>query len=233
MSKLKILGIIPARSGSKGIPGKNTKLLNGLPLIGYVARDAKESLLLDSVIVSTDSAEIGRIAEGLGLDFPFLRPDEISGDKSPSIDFVKHAILALAEQGKHYDAICLLQPTSPFKPKGFIDACIRRFVDGDFDSLVSVLEVPHEFNPHWVFEESADGLLKIATGEEQLIPRRQDLPKAYYRDGSVYLAKTDLILKESRLVGGKLGYVLSDESFYCNLDTMKDWYLAEEKVKSL
>ncbi len=206
-------------------------MLNGLPLIGYVARDAKDAHLLDSVIISTDSREIGEIAEGFGIAFPFLRPSEISGDKSPSIDFVKHAILKMAERGHHYDAICLLQPTSPFKPKGFIDSCVRQFTEGGYDSLVSVLEVPHEFNPHWVFEESTDGSLKIATGEGQLIPRRQELPKAFYRDGSVYLAKSNLILKESRLVGGKLGYVLSDESYYCNLDTMKDWQQAEERVK--
>lgn len=228
---MKILGIIPARSGSKGIPGKNIKPLNGIPLIGYVCRDAKKSRLLDSVIVSTDSHEIGEVAKQYGVSFPFLRPQEISEDTSPSVDFVRHAILHLMLQGEFFDAICLLQPTSPFKPEGFIDACLSKFIDGGFDSLVSVLEVPHEYNPHWVFEESENGSLKIATGETSLIPRRQELPKAFYRDGSVYVSKVDLILDQNKLVGGKIGFLLSDNAYYCNLDTMSDWFRAEEKVK--
>ncbi len=230
---MKILGIIPARSGSKGIPGKNSKLLNGIPLIGYVAKDAMQSKLLDRVIVSTDSEEIGSIASNFGVDFPFLRPKEISTDTSPSIDFIRHALLTLKERGEIYHAVCLLQPTSPFKAPGFIDSCIDKFLSEDLDSLVSVLEVPHEFNPHWVFEDTGEGILKIATGESQLIPRRQDLPKAYFRDGSVYVFKSDLVLEKNTLIGGRLGFMLSQESYYCNLDTMKDWELAEEKVKNL
>lgn len=229
---MKILGLIPARSGSKGIPNKNIKLLNGIPLLGYVANDAKRAGLLAKVIISTDSREIAEVATKYGLEFPFLRPDEFSGDKSPSVDFVRHAILTLKERGEEFDAVCLLQPTSPFKPSGFIDQCLQAFVDGELDSLISVLQVPHEFNPHWTFEESAPGVLKIATGEQQLIPRRQDLPKAFYRDGAVYIFKSELVLRENRLVGGKTGYVLSDPAYYCNLDTMEDWYLAEEKVNN-
>ncbi len=232
VNNFRILGIIPARSGSKGIPGKNIKLLNGIPLIGYVARDAMQSKLLDRVIISTDSVEIGTIASNFGVDFPFLRPKKIAGDTSPSIDFIKHALSALRERGEIYHAVCLLQPTSPFKPSGFIDACIEKFLEEGLDSLVTVLEVPHQFNPHWVFEDSGDGVLKISTGESELIPRRQDLPRAYFRDGSVYVFKSDLVLEKNTLVGGKLGFMVSNESYYCNLDTMKDWEIAEEKVKN-
>ena len=229
---MKILGLIPARSGSKGIPNKNIKILNGIPLLGYVASDAKKSNLLSKLIISTDSLEIAEVAKKFGLEFPFLRPDQISGDKSPSVDFVRHAIITLRERGEEFDAVCLLQPTSPFKPTGFIDRCLQTFLDGELDSLISVLPVPHEFNPHWTFEESTPGVLRIATGEDQLIPRRQELPKAFYRDGSVYIFKSELVLSENRLVGGKTGYVLSDPDYYCNLDTMEDWSLAEEKVKN-
>lgn len=228
---MKILGIIPARGGSKGIPNKNIKKLNAIPLLGYVAKDAIASKLLSKVIISTDSEQIGEIATQFGVEFPFLRPEEFSGDKAPSIDVVKHALTQLSQKGENYDAVCLLQPTSPFKPKGFIDTCIQKFISKDLDSLVSVLEVPHEFNPHWIFEETPSGNLKIATGEENLIPRRQELPKAYFRDGSVYLFTSKLVVEENKIVGGKIGYVLSDEFYYCNLDTMKDWDLAEDKVK--
>lgn len=230
---MKILGLIPARSGSKGIPNKNIKLLNGIPLLGYVSKDARDAKYLTKVIISTDSEEIGTVAENFGIEFSFLRPAEISGDKTTSVEVVRHALLALQERNEYYDAVCLLQPTSPFKPSGFIDQCLISFIEKGFDSLVSVLEVPHQFNPHWTFEEDIAGHLKISTGEQKLISRRQDLPKAYYRDGLVYVIKTDIILNDHVLLGGRIGYVLSDESYYCNLDTMKDWVLAESKVQNL
>ena len=102
--------------------------------------------------------------------------------------------LFLLNDNVYFDAVCLLQPTTPFRRKGLIDEAIKKFESGSFDSLVSVREVPHEFNPHWVFEEK-DGKLKIATGEKQIISRRQELPKAYHRDGAIYLTKTEVILQ--------------------------------------
>jgi len=222
---MKILGLITARGGSKGIPGKNIKLLGGKPLISYTIESAKNSELED-VIVSTDSLEIAEISKMSGANVPFIRPAELATDSAKSIDVIQHAVKYLESTNKNYDAICLLQPTTPFREKGLINDCIKKFTSGDFDSLITVLPVPHEFNPHWIFEPSKDGYLKIATGEKHIISRRQDLPEAYFRDGSIYLTKTS-VLKNGSLYGDKIGYMVTNPEKHINLDTPKDWEKAE------
>lgn len=230
---MRVLGLITARGGSKGIPGKNIKVLGHQPLIAYVIQDGLQAKLVDKVIVSTDAEEIAEVAKQYGAEIPFIRPAELALDTTPSIDVVIHAVQFLEEKGEFFDAVCLLQPTSPFKPKGFIDACIQKFIDCEADSLVSVLEVPHEYNPHWTFEMDTSGHLSIATGEATLIPRRQELPKAYHRDGSVYISKVSLIKERNVLVGGSSVGMISDARYYANLDTLKDWAEAEQTYKQL
>lgn len=230
---MRVLGLITARGGSKGIPGKNIKVLGHQPLIAYVIKDGLQAKLIDKVIVSTDAQEIAEVAKQYAAEIPFIRPAELSLDTTPSIDVVLNTIQYLEEKGEYYDAVCLLQPTSPFKPKGFIDACIQKFIETKAVSLVSVLEVPHEYNPHWTFEMDTSGHLSIATGEATLIPRRQELPKAYHRDGSVYLSKVSLIKERKVLVGGNTVGVLSDPKYYANLDTLEDWERAEQTYKQL
>lgn len=230
---MKILGLIPAREGSKGIPGKNIRTLGHQPLIAFTIKDGLEAQYLDKVAVSTDGEKIAEVARNHGAEVPFIRPKELAQDQTPSIDVVLHAIDFFEQKGEFFDAICLLQPTSPFKPKGFIDDCIQKFKDTNADSLISVLEVPHEYNPHWTFEMGDDGNLSIATGEQTLIPRRQELPKAYHRDGSVYISKVSLIKEKKVLVGGISVGILSNKSFYANLDTVDDWQKAEKTYKKL
>jgi CMP-N,N'-diacetyllegionaminic acid synthase len=230
---LRVLGLITARRGSKGIPGKNIKVLGHQPLIAYVIQDGLQAKLIDKLIVSTDAEEIAEVAVQFGAEIPFIRPAELALDTTPSIDVVIHGIQFLEEKGEFFDAVCLLQPTSPFKPKGFIDACIEKFIETQADSLVSVLEVPHEYNPHWTFEMDAIGHLSIATGEAMLIPRRQELPKAYHRDGSVYISKVSLIKERKVLVGGNTVGMISDAKYYANLDTLEDWEKAEKTHKQL
>ena len=227
---MRVLCIIPARGGSKGIPGKNIKLLGGKPVIHYTIESAKKSQFLKDIFVSTDDQEIAEVAESAGIKVPFLRPSNLALDNSPSIDTIIHVIDEFDKMGKQYDAICLLQPTSPFREMDFIDKCIEKFEKSDANSLISVLQVPHQFNPHWIFEENESGSLHISTGENQIIPRRQELPRAYYRDGSVYLTKVETIRNEKKLLFGNIQFVESDERFYCNLDTMDDWYLAEKRI---
>lgn len=230
---MKILGLVTARGGSKGIPGKNIKVLGHQPLIAYVIQDGLHANMIDKLIVSTDSEDISEVAKRYGAEIPFIRPAELAFDHTPSLDVVLHAIHFLEEKGNFYDAVCLLQPTSPFKPQGFIDVCIQKFIDTQADSLVSVLEVPHEYNPHWTFEMNDTGHLSIATGDAALIPRRQELPKAYHRDGSVYISKIALIKEMKVLVGGRTVGVLSDSRYYSNLDTLEDWTNAELTYKKI
>ena len=224
---MKILGLIPARGGSKGIPKKNIKLLGRKPLIEYTIDSAKESKWLSEIEVSTDDEEIAIAAEVYGCKPPFIRPAEFAEDTSTSLEVVQHAIAFFEAQNIFFDAVCLLQPTSPFRQKGLIDTAIEAFISTKADCLVSVLPIPHEFNPHWAFEETENGLLKIATGEKTIIPRRQDLPNAFHRDGSIYITKTEVIKKGS-LYGNKIAYIESNPEFHVNIDTMKDWDTAEK-----
>ena len=224
---MKILGLIPARGGSKGVPKKNSKLLGKLPLIEYTINSVKESKLITEILVSTDDEEIAILAEISGFKPPFLRPEELAQDTSTSLEVVQHAIAFFESQNVFFDAVCLLQPTNPFREKGCIDRALEKFISSGADCLVSVLEIPHEFNPHWAFEPTENGLLKIATGEEEIISRRQNLPKAFHRDGSIYITKTKVI-KNGSLYGKSIAYIESNPQFHVNIDTLKDWETAEK-----
>lgn len=230
---MKILGIIPARGGSKGVPGKNIKLLGDKPLLQYTADAAKQAALISDTIISTDSEEIANVAAQSGIEVPFIRPEVLATDTASSIDMVIHAVNFLIAQGRKYDAVCLLQPTNPFRQKGFIDMAIEKFIQAGSDSLISVLPVPHEFNPHWVFEKNAYGNLTVATGETEIIRRRQDLPVAFYRDGSIYLTKTSVILQQQSFYGASVSYIENDPEWHLNIDTLKDWQLALNVCKKL
>ncbi|WP_026944764.1 acylneuraminate cytidylyltransferase family protein [Algoriphagus marincola] len=230
---MKILGLIPARGGSKGIPGKNIKLLNGKPLLAYTFESAQKSSLLSKTILSSDDAEIIQTAQELGLEVPFVRPADLADDKSPTLPVIQHALRFFLEKGENFDAVCLLQTTYPFRASGLIDKAIEKFIQMDADALISVLPVPHEFNPHWVFEPDNSGLLNISTGEKKIISRRQDLPPAYIRDGAIYLTKAKTLLEEGSLYGDSLTYFETDPSNYVNLDTFQDWQKAEELVLRL
>ena len=230
---MNILAVIPARGGSKGVPGKNKKLLNGKPLIQYSIDAALQSKHIDEVVVTTDDEEIIAIAKSLGANVPFVRPKHLAEDTTPTLPVIQHVISYFEGKGKQFDAICLLQPTSPFRPAGFLDIALETFTEKQTDSLVSVLEVPHEYNPHWTFEANENGVLKIATGEQNIITRRQELPKAYHRDGSIYITKTNIIQHENSLYGNSLAYVVSDSTYYVNIDTLKDWQKAEELAKTI
>ena len=160
---------------------------------------------------------------------PFIRPSELANDTASSIAVVQHAVAFLDSKNEFFDAVCLLQPTSPFREKGFIDQAITTFIANKSDSLVSVLQVPHEYNPHWVFESDDKGLLTIATGENEIIKRRQELPKSYFRDGSIYLTKIETIKKGS-FYGDTTSYIESNPELYVNIDTMVDWNKAAQKL---
>lgn len=230
---MRLLTLIPARSGSKGIPGKNIKLLGDKPLIAYTIETALNSKYAGKVIVDTDSEEIGKISISCGAEVPYLRPENLALDETPTLEVVKNAIRTLAKKGQVFDAVILLQPTSPFRSNTLIQECIETYQTGNFDSLISVLPVPHEYNPHWVFEVNHEGCLGIATGEKELISRRQELPKAYFRDGQVYITKCKFLFDHNTLVGGNIGYVETDKKNYCNLDTLEDWQKAEAIVNRI
>ncbi len=229
---MRVLGLIPARGGSKGIPGKNVRLLGGRPLLAWTAEAALASRRLSRVVLSTDGEEIAEAGRRCGLEVPFFRPAELARDDTPTLPVVRHAVAELERAGDRFDAVCLLQPTSPFRSAGDIDGCIALLEERELDAVVSVLPVPPEHNPHWVYFQDGEDLLRLATGEEQPIPRRQELPPAFHRDGSVYVTRRDVVMAGS-LYGRRLGgYVMPDAGRSVNLDTPADWERAERLILS-
>lgn len=229
---MKILAIIPARGGSKGVPGKNIKLLNGKPLIAYTSEIALQSKHLSEVMVTSEDDQIIEVAKSLGINVPFVRPVELAQDNTPTIDVIIHALQWYEKQNIFFDAVCLLQVTSPFRTVDFLDRAINKFIEKDSDSLISVQKVPQEYNPHWTFEVNSDGNLKIATGETEIVTRRQELPLAYYRDGSIYITKTNVLLKEHSLYGRSSAFIESESKFQINIDTIQDWEKAKEILEA-
>lgn len=228
---MRVLGLIPARGGSKGVPRKNIKLLGDKPLIQYTIAAALASGAIDEIMVSTEDAEIAEVAKKVGAQVPFIRPKVLAGDKSPTIDTIVHVLEEYQKLGNSFDAVCLLQATNPLRSADTIRKSIEMFKATDADCLLSVREVPHEFNPHWTFKEDRkSNLLYIATGEKNIIRRRQELPKAFYRDGAIYLTKTKVILEQKSLYGERISYINLEGEPHVNIDTMKDWELAEQLI---
>ncbi len=230
---MKILGLIPARGGSKGVPQKNIKKLSGKPLIAYTIEQANNALLLEKTILSTDDEKIAEVARHYGLEVPFMRPAELAQDHSGSFEVVQHALDFMESQGEVYDAVCLLQATSPYRPQGVIDDAIRLFIKECPDALVSVRRVPDEFNPHWTFEIEKNNRLKISTGEKKIIPRRQELPPAYHRDGAIYITSVETIRNKGSLLGDDIVAFPIESPELINIDTMEDWEKAEAFYASI
>lgn len=225
---MKILGIIPARGGTKSVPGKNIKILAGKPLLQYTVDVAKQAKNISKLILSSDDNEIIKIAEQLNLEVPFKRPIELAKDDTPTLPVIQHALKFFMAKGIYFDAVCLLQVTSPFKTNEFIDQAIDKFIKSGADALVSVQQVPDEFNPHWTFKVNNEDNLELLTKEKQIISRRQDLPKVYHRDGVIYITKTNVLLEQNSLYGSKLSYIESPPHFNVNIDVMEDWKKAED-----
>jgi CMP-N-acetylneuraminic acid synthetase len=180
---VKILGLIPARGGSKAIPRKNIVLLAGKPLLAYTCEAAVGSLKLDRVILSTDDPEIVQVAQKYGVDAPFIRPGNLADDEAPILAVIQHALDWLVKgEGTHFDVIVLLQPTSPMRKSVHIDAAVDMMLSTGADNVVSVTAVPHNFNPVSVMRLDDDGYLQPFL-EGDMILRRQDKPLVFARNG--------------------------------------------------
>jgi CMP-N,N'-diacetyllegionaminic acid synthase len=229
---MRVLGLIPARGGSRGIPRKNIKMLRGKPLVWYTAAAALAARYLSRVILSTEDEEIAEVGQGCGLEVPFMRPLELAGDETPTLDVVLHAVSYLEQRGERYDAFCLLQPTNPLRRSEDIDRCIELLKEREASAVVSILPIPAEYHPFWSYIETEDGHITLVTGELNPVTRRQDLPPAYYRDGSVYVTRRDVLVNERSLFGRRLvGYPM-DPKRHVNIDTQEDWDRAEALLES-
>lgn len=224
---MKILVIIPARGGSKGIPHKNIKPLNGKPLIHYTIDEAREIVGDDDICVSTDDPEIIKCVEDYGLKVPFVRPEELATDTAGTYEVLLHALSFYEKQGRHYDVVLLLQNTSPFRKAEQIKEALALYND-NVDMVVSVKECAA--NPYYsVFEEDNNGFLHVCKGDGNII-RRQDAPKVYEYNGAIYIMNAEK-LKTTHMhkMQKRVKYVMDDQSSF-DLDTMWDWQMAESII---
>ncbi|APY07943.1 CMP-N-acetylneuraminic acid synthetase [Winogradskyella sp. J14-2] len=221
------LVLIPARGGSKGVPGKNIKLLNGKPLIQYTI-DAARAIFNDHVIcVSTDDQKIKSTVESFGLEVPFLRPKVLATDTATSESVIKHALTFYAERGYHADTLILLQPTSPFRTAQHIKDALTHYND-NLDMLVSVKET--KSNPYYVLrEENEQGYL--VKSKVSNATRRQDVPKVWELNGAIYIINTRSIEANSLAQLVKVKKFEMDELSSHDIDTVMDWKVAEEIFK--
>jgi CMP-N,N'-diacetyllegionaminic acid synthase len=222
-----VLAIVTARGGSKGIPHKNIRLIAGKPLLQYTAEAALGAKRLSRVILTTDDEEIAEVGRRFGLEVPFLRPSELALDDTPSLPVLQHAVATLEAMGQRYELICLLQPTAPLRLSSDIDACIDLLEQTRADSVVTILPVPPEFNPHWVYFRDDGGFLRLSTGAKDPLPRRQALPPAFCRAGSVYVMRRRVLMEQNSLYGSRVEGLLIDPARSVNLDTPEDWQRAE------
>lgn len=221
---MRTLCIIPARGGSKGIPGKNVKLFNGKPLIYYTIDCARAICADEDICVSTDDDEIISLVEKYGLRVPFVRPAELATDTAGTYEVLLHALSYYERLGMHYDVVVLLQNTSPFRSARHVKDAINLYRE-DIDMVVSVKECAA--NPYYcVFEESAEGFLKVCKGNGNIF-RRQDAPKVYEYNGAIYVMNAE-VLKTTHMhsMRKRIKYVM-DELHSVDLDNMLDWKIAE------
>lgn len=223
---MRVLGLIPARGGSRGVPRKNLRSLGGRPLLAYTAHSALAAARLARVVLSTDDAEIAEVGAALGLDVPFIRPAALAADDTPMLPVIRHALDVLGAAGDAYDAVCLLQPTTPFRPEGAVDGCIAMLESSGADSVISVRAIPTHLHPQWAFIGDADGFLTLATGAGAPPPRRQLLPPAYHRDGAVYVIRRATLDGGTILGARVVGCVLAGAPAV-NIDESEDWARAE------
>ena len=225
---MKTLYIIPARGGSKGIPEKNFKLLGGIPLINYTIDIVRKIADDIDICVSTDSQAIIDIVRAKGLNVPFKRPDYLATDTASSYDVIMHAIRYYESLGRSYDSLVLLQPTSPFRKEEFIRNILKEYNE-EIDMVVSVKEC-HE-NPYFsIFEENVQGFL-VKSKEGSFI-RRQDIPKAFVYNGSIYLINIESLKKGPINQFKRVRKYLMDDYFSLDIDTPLDWFMAECLLKS-
>ncbi len=224
----RVLAVIPARGGSKGVPGKNIRALAGRPLIAWTIAAAKHAPELDRVIISSDDADIIETAKAWGGKAPFTRPAELARDDTPGIAPVLHALDALPET---YDYVVLLQPTSPLRTGADISAALKICIDEHAPACVSV-SAPHHA-PWWMFSLSDSRRLLPLFPKDALPTRRQDMPEVYALNGAVYVAEVEW-LRESKsfLTPETAAYVMPPERSL-DIDTELDFRIAEAVVTQL
>jgi CMP-N-acetylneuraminic acid synthetase len=226
--KNEILGLIPARGGSKGISKKNLKPLLGKPLIQYTIEAAKASKLIQRIILSSEDPEIINYCKGQGIEVPFCRPEDLARDDTPMLDVVKHALEFLRKQENYKPKyVVLLQPTSPLRNSHHIDEALQSLIDSEADSIVSVMELPHNFNPYSVMYFDGKYLKRFLSSPETS-DLRQRKPLFYARNGPAVLAFTyNCVMEKDSLYGDKILPYFMNKEESIDIDEEFDLNIAE------
>jgi len=220
----KILALITARGGSKGIPNKNIKILGNKPLLAWTIDEAKKSQYIDRLILSSDSENIINIANKYGCEAPFVRPKELAEDTSSSIDVILHAVKTINEE---FDYLMLLQPTSPFREVVDIDKVIEQTIDSNVELMISISRVKK--HPSYLYKIENDKLIPYIDVNKQL--RRQDMPETYEHNGAIYFCTIGYI-KKNKTYNNKnaVGYEMFGNA-NLDIDTSEDWEYAEYLIE--
>ncbi|MGJ0323129.1 cytidylyltransferase domain-containing protein [Aliarcobacter cryaerophilus] len=225
------LGIIPARGGSKGLPGKNIKELCGKPLIAWSIESGLKSKYLDEVIVTTDSKDIANIAKQYGASVPFLRPDVLASDTATSFDAIKHTIeFYKNEMKKEFDYIVLIEPTSPLREARDIDIAIEQLFNSNADSIVGICKTEDQ-NPAFLVFKNEKDFISGYENHDMKVLRRQDIKDVYFFEGTIYISKTDVLLnKKTFYHENTIGYVVPKYKSL-EIDDIDDFIMVEAIMK--
>lgn len=221
----KILALITARGGSKGIPRKNIKLLANIPLICWTIEVANKSKYIDRLILSSDDDEIISIAQESGCDVPFVRPSELASDTTPSMDVILHALSKL--ESDSFDYLLLLQPTSPFRNNSHIDNMIESFFKEDAKIMVSISKLKK--HPYFMYEISHGFLKPICKAHK--ITRRQDMPSSYQYNGAMYMADIEFLKTVKNFHTDETKGFVMDDLVSLDIDDELDWVYAEFLIR--
>jgi len=231
IGKSKVVAIIPARGGSKGLPGKNIINLAGKPLIAYTIETALKSNYIDRVIVSTDDKKIARISEEFGAEIPFLRPRYLAGDTVHTPPVVGHAVKFLEKKGYNADLIVTLQPTSPLRRIATLNKAIKMIYRSGFGSVVSVR--PSGYPPYWAIKIKRKKVIPfVSDGVDYFKKERQQLAKTYEIDGSIYVTRRKAMRQKSAIiVTGNCGAIVSGHEESLDVDTREDIEKIKKTIK--
>jgi len=236
---VRVLGVVTARGGSKGLPGKNLRPLDGKPLIAHTIDTAHQSGAFDRLILSTDDDAIASAATRCKCEVPFMRPADLARDETAHLPVLQHAVQWLRDHERYEaDAVMILQPTSPLRRAADIRESIALLERSGADSVVSVSEVPAHYNPMRTLRVDGNGLATLfVTGEpvRRRINRRQDMPPAWTMNGAIYLFRTSVLdgnsVAEPSLYGERTAAYVMPHEFGLSIDSLDDWTVVEDTLR--